>query len=98
MTILRVDTKYAAGTQLMGYVAATYEELVNVYGPPDEGEGYKVRAEWVLKDTATGAIATIYDWKESIPVHRVTDWHIGGNSIMSVALVRQDFSSAMKAR
>lgn len=77
------------GTSLMGYVTATYEELVNVFGREhfgQSGDG-KVNAEWCL-EFADGTIATIYDWKESsIPLLEYK-WHIGGNSKIAVALVK----------
>lgn len=76
------------GTSLMGYVTATYEELVNVFGREhfgQSGDG-KVNAEWCL-EFADGTIATIYDYKEStIPLIEY-DWHIGGKSKLAVAWV-----------
>jgi len=66
-----------SGTHLVGSIETTYKNLVKMLGEPMFGDGEKVQAEWVL-EFDDGTIATIYDWKESISVQRVTDWHIGG--------------------
>jgi hypothetical protein len=50
-----------------------------VFGNPLTGDGYKTRAEWVIKFD-DGVVATIYDWKQyHCPVHEVTTWNIGGH-------------------
>ena len=67
--------KQANYTCLQGYLNSTYAELQAIFGPPEEGDGYKVRAYWSLLFTGkhvSGSdtkivkiVATIYDWKQS---------------------------------
>lgn len=45
---------------LIGYVKATYDQLVEKYGEPEEGDGYKVSLEWSLPGNMF-----IYDWKST---------------------------------
>jgi hypothetical protein len=78
------------GTSLKGYVVTTFDELVEVFGAPDDGpddfEADKVTCCWRLQ-FEDGTIATIYDWKErSTPYYRY-DWHIGGKCNQAVDLV-----------
>lgn len=75
------------GTSLQGYVTATYDELVAVFGK-DGGSGDKVTAEWVLQFD-DGTVATIYDWKQYETPTGLYDWHVGGNKRTVVALVQQ---------
>lgn len=80
------------GTSLKGYVIATYDELFDAFGEPDEGpndlEADKVTCCWRLQ-FEDGTVASIYDWKEdATPYHRY-DWHIGGKSSEAVDLVHQ---------
>jgi hypothetical protein len=87
-------------TSLQGYVAATYDELVDVFGEPDykspgpDTEYWsedKVETEWEWVDEDYGKI-TIYDWKQfdggrtsrSGMPYR---WHIGGRSREAVDFV-----------
>lgn len=82
------------GTCLQGYVYANYTDLVECFGQPEEGDGYKVDAEWVLQ-FSDGVVATIYNYKdgknycgdEGLDVHDITDWHVGGRSARAVANV-----------
>ena len=82
------------GTGLVGYIDITYKELVNVFGEPGKGDGYKVDAEWNIK-TPNGLIATIYNYKtgknylgdKGLNVEDITKWHIGGKNDEVVELV-----------
>jgi hypothetical protein len=80
-----------AGTYLQGCITMPFARLVELFGAPyqhaqSSGDG-KVRAEWHIKvfaaeddddgDTFSG-VATIYDWKQALPVGSVTQWNIGG--------------------
>lgn len=74
------------GTSLMGYVAISYDHLVEAFGKPTSqrpsGDD-KVRIEWQIK-FADNTVATIYDWKnygKSIKwvKENFLEWHIGGN-------------------
>lgn len=77
-------------SSLQGYITASYEELVNLFGEPtymdcDDDEYAKVDVMWtVLISTPTGPVkASIYNWKDfdggrycqSAPSYK---WHIGG--------------------
>ena len=82
---------------LQGYINTNYETLVACFGQPQEGDGYKVQAEWSIK-FSNGVYATIYDWKQGddyngpgcgIPAEAVTDWHIGGMSKKAVQCVEE---------
>lgn len=81
-------------TCLQGYIKADYNKLVELFGEPTEGDGYKIDAEWML-EFEDGTVATIYNWKngrnycghEGDPVEIITDWHIGGHNKRTVRLV-----------
>lgn len=75
----------ANGTFLQGYITCSYDTLVQVFGEPSDGDGYKTQAEWAGKSNDT--VFTIYDWKESQSPFDVTDWHIGGMTQKSVQVV-----------
>ncbi len=79
-------TEKANGTSLIGYVNISYKELVLKLGKPNEGDGYKTDAEWLL-EFDDGTIATIYNYKdgynylgkrEGTAKTKLTEWHIGG--------------------
>ena len=70
---------------LVGYVEATYEELVEALGEPDT-DFDKSTAHWTV-EAPDGTVATIYDWKTySTPVGKYA-WHIGGHSERALLLV-----------
>ena len=74
------------GTHLVGEIDADYMELVELFGEPTNGDGYKVDAEWTVK-FKDGTIATIYNYKtgknyngaEGEETEKIRDWHIGGH-------------------
>ena len=76
---------HISGTCLQGETKASYAELVDLFGEPMEGDGYKVDAEWIVR-FGDGTLATIYNWKDGpnycgedgTPVREIKDWHIGG--------------------
>lgn len=85
----------AIGTGLQGYITADYAELVSLFGEPTKGDGMKVDAEWyVLFEDNT--FATLYNYKDGKaymgeqgkPVQKITNWHIGGQGMQSVANVQ----------
>lgn len=49
-------------TSRHGYVSATPVTLVDLFGKPDEADGYKVSMEYVFV-SPEGDVATLYDWK-----------------------------------
>ena len=75
------------GTSLQGYIQVNYDTLVELFGHPDELDGYKVDWEWgLLFDD--GTVTTIYNWKNG-PNYcgrdgalscEITEWHIGGHT------------------
>lgn len=80
-----------SGTHLQGRITTSFARLVELFGAPYQhaqayGDG-KVRAEWHInvfasEDDDDGAtfsgVATIYDWKQNLPVGSVNQWNIGG--------------------
>lgn len=91
------------GTHLMGEIDTSYERLVEVLGKPQEGDGYKVDAEWCLKFN-NGLVATIYNYKdgknyngsEGLETEAITDWHIGGLDKQVVSLVHKIIAEGIK--
>ena len=80
-------------TSLQGYVKASFDELVEVFGQPTyaepSGDG-KVETEWEMVEGET--VFTIYDWKEYDNGARSRSglayrWHIGGRSREAVDFV-----------
>jgi len=80
-------------TSLQGYIQATYQELVEVFGDPTYSEpsgDEKVNTEWDLFIDDTRV--TIYDWKDYDFGKRSRSgqpyrWHIGGNCHDAVQIV-----------
>lgn len=74
-------------TWLQGRIAATYDELTDLFGRPQLLDGDKVDAEWRIK-YEDGTVATIYNWKngpnhlgsEGTPVEQINEWHVGGTT------------------
>lgn len=52
----------ASGTHLLDTVLVPPARLVAVFGPPAEGDGYKVSGEYAFTGP-TGEVFTLYDWK-----------------------------------
>lgn len=79
---------------LQGYVDVSYARLVEVFGNPMNGDGYKVDAEWTIL-FEDGTYAIVYNYKDGhnyngedgTPTELITDWHIGGNDERVVSLV-----------
>jgi len=86
----------AGGTSWQGYVTVDYDVLEELFGLPEEGDGFKVDAEWTIK-FEDGTIATIYNYKTGpsypsgprIPVENHSEWHVGGHSLKVVGLVEE---------
>lgn len=89
-------------TSLQGYLTASYERLVELFGEPTEGDGYKVDAEWIV-EMDDGTVATIYNWKngrnycedDGLYVEEITEWHIGGHNKRAVHLVEDVLSGVI---
>jgi len=82
-------------SSLRGYINTSYLKLVEKFGVPAEGDGYKVDAEWTIKFD-DGLYCTIYNYKdgknyygeEGIPTEKITEWHIGGNGDKELTISR----------
>ena len=76
------------GTSLTGYLEIRYSDLVEMFGEPLTGDGYKVDAEWNLEIDGDN-IVTIYNYKtgknylgaNGLNVEDITRWHIGSKSL-----------------
>ena len=74
------------GGHLQDEIDISYKELVEIFGQPGEGDGYKIECEWTIK-TPKG-VASIYDYKEGKTYNgadgtlktQIRNWHIGGNN------------------
>jgi len=78
-------TNNISGTSLVGYVKATYEELVEAFGEPDYDMD-KSTAHWSIQ-APNGTVATVYDYKNySIPTGEYA-WHVGGHTVAALLLV-----------
>lgn len=86
----------ANGTSRQGFIHATYDQLVQKFGQPHDGDRYKVDAEWLVKFDS-GAVATIYNWKNGRnyrgeygePVEGMTFWNVGGYDFRAVSHLQQ---------
>lgn len=69
-------------------IDCSFSQLVALFGPPLESDGYKISGEWLFTDKS-GNVATVYDWKETslydsdyptveeLRSQPVVEWHIG---------------------
>jgi hypothetical protein len=67
-------------TALGGYAAATYNELLQLFGKPTYGPDDqldKSNFEWIIE--YSGKIFSIYDWKctKDYSMHERNLWHVG---------------------
>ena len=87
------DKWLADGTSLSGYIVTKYDTLVELFGEPTEGDGYKTDAEWDIK-WEDGTVTTIYNWKNGLnyggttPNKDIVDWNVGGKSYKAVELLQ----------
>ena len=99
---------YFVSTSLQGYLQASYDDLVKVFGDPQctetSGDG-KVDTEWELQindlEFDTVRNVTIYNWKDydgglEAMTNPKYEWHIGGNSALDAVQLKQYFNEAMK--
>jgi hypothetical protein len=90
----KVDTDKANGTYLQGQLVAKYEDLVKVFGEPNDGPNSpdidKSTCEWVLEYKDNG-YCTIYDWKVPETIYEPYAWHIGGNEEDCMPIVSKFF-------
>ena len=106
--LIKAKPKEVRGSGFTGYLRASYADLVEKLGEPNDctKEGpwksgdQKVRAEWAFKIGGAknpGAI-TIYEYKEQQPIEDVTLWHIGskGKNAAVNAFLRRFLSAKME--
>jgi len=82
------------GTSLQGYIITEYNTLKKAFGKPNNGDKYKIDAEWDI-EFDDGLVATVYNWKDGkaylgadgTPKTKIVDWHIGGKSQEAVVRV-----------
>lgn len=85
----------------MGEITVPYTRLVELFGSPDGGDGYKTDAEWVLT-LPGGIVVTIYNWKNGpahcgsagTPVEAIRNWHVGGKKREVLYLLGQIINEA----
>lgn len=91
----KVDQKRIVGKGYVGQIKTNYNILVEKFGKPGPGDGYKISVEWVLEFT-DGTIAAIYDWKIGIDYLGAGEgilpkdnklWNIGGGKTWAAVLV-----------
>lgn len=95
-------SKTSSGTSYHGItLTASVNELVNVLGEPtyedNTGED-KVNFEWE-RETITGNIFTVYDWKEgrAISKDNQIEWHIGGFNSLDEMQAKEEIKAALKS-
>ena len=83
---------FSWGTSLQGYINISYSDMVELFGEPTDGDGYKVDVEWVMY--FDDSPVTIYNYKDGPNYNgdqvfeyddcypniedKDRDWHIGG--------------------
>ena len=78
-----IDTN---GSHRQGYLKADYKDLVELFGRPHDGDGYKVDWEWDIM-FEDGTVATVYNWKSgpnygyyNVGPGQIKEWNVGGFS------------------
>ena len=104
-----IDTDRIIGTSLQAHMKTSYAGLVARLGEPQESDGFKVDAEWILEfpggteEFPEPVFATIYNYKtgrnylgpSAPPVEEIRDWHIGGFDARAVDRVAGLFPDAV---
>lgn len=92
----------SSGTSYHGVtLTASVNDLIRVLGKPDyednTGED-KVNFEWT-RETITGNVFTVYDWKEGRPISKdePIEWHIGGFNSLDEMQGKEEIKAALKA-
>jgi hypothetical protein len=95
MIFKKVQNEQAARELMQGTggsrvtIKAHLLDIVDKLGTPSlVGSGdNKVQATWVLHEvdetSAGSTVITIYDYKESCPLHEIKEWHVGGKGLTS---------------
>lgn len=78
---------FVSGSQV-GYITATYSQLLAVLGRPNKAASDKTTCEWSFR-CQDGTEVAVYDWKErATPMGRY-DWHVGGSSPAALDALRR---------
>lgn len=93
----------ASGTSYFGEVEVTYEQLVEIFGPPRRVKGDGTTVEWTLEVTEEGgvhgpdtAVVTIYDYMTGLLPEQNTRWNLGAHSGWPTDPVRDVIEMATK--
>ena len=78
------DKWLSSGTHLIGHITCNYDDIVKVFGQPNDSDGYKSDAGWDIK-WEDGTISTIYNWKngnnyneDGTRTESIVEWNVGG--------------------
>lgn len=95
-------TENIHGTSLQGYIKASYEQLLEAFGPPNSKlcDNYKTDVEWAF-EFADGTVATLYNWKngknycgdEGLELNDIYEWNVGGRSENAVSRLLEKLRS-----
>lgn len=76
------------GTGFQGYVVASFDHLVKLFGPPYiKTQDGKITNGWVVN--VEGVICTIYDYKQDLNTGYPEEWHVGGKQSIAPRLIRE---------
>lgn len=98
---MKKTNKTANGTSFHDTTITTTPKILKaLLGEPDieENDGSdKVNMEWV-RETDTGYVFTVYDWKEYRPLrdNDMVEWHIGGNNKKITDRAAREIQQAME--
>ncbi len=73
-------------THLQDCLDISFDDLVTCFGIPMIGNCSAVRVEWKIL-FEDGVVATIYDWKQVVPVNSNRRWNVGGHDKRAVERV-----------
>jgi len=99
--IKSINKASQVGTCLQDYIEVSYDKIVEKYGEPTVGDGYKIDANWVI-EWSDGKVGTIYNWKNGInylgedglETHKIKEWNIGGMDKTVAKRIRDDLLNA----
>ena len=87
------DRWLASGTSLVGHITCTYDDIVKVFGEPNESDGYKSDAGWDI-EWDDGTVSTIYNWKngnnynnDGTRTKSIVEWNVGGKNPLALHYV-----------
>lgn len=92
MTTIPADIKDGFG--FLGTVNATYRELVEAFGEPKPGDGYKIEAVWEIElmpdcfvEVSNYKTSRSYDSKNST-IKRLREWNVHGTDSDAIEWVK----------